>query len=268
MCLTEEEKYHLKNSLYTACKVGDVECLRNLLAIFNPPATDQSPLTTAEEHGKLNTNDKNAESSDPSHMTSNSATQEDLTKTIANHIHCHKSTIESKDKVDTSDNNAKSTTSHNCNNSTNQEDNTECILNTKDSHINCDKSTNRGQDNSFEGVLNKNNIPVDCCNEGTKESGVDLKEKIHDGITPDNNMDSNKLIGAQSGLHLPVTQPSAGKVAMKIYSSEILSPIVTHDLLNQPIGDSCMTLLHVASKEGHRSILGLLLAAGADPSVK
>lgn len=33
--IQEEEKYHLKNSLYTACKMGDIDCLRNLLAIFN-----------------------------------------------------------------------------------------------------------------------------------------------------------------------------------------------------------------------------------------
>ncbi|XP_061186027.1 tRNA endonuclease ANKZF1-like [Saccostrea echinata] len=31
----EEEKYHLKNSLFTACKTGDVETLRNLMAVFS-----------------------------------------------------------------------------------------------------------------------------------------------------------------------------------------------------------------------------------------
>ncbi|XP_064614070.1 uncharacterized protein LOC135477796 [Liolophura sinensis] len=262
----EEEKYHLKNSLYTACKVGDVDSLKNLLAIFNPPATDQSPPQTTAEQGKLEASSSNAGSLDLSHITSNAASQEkDLPKTKANHNHCHKSTNQSKDKLDTSDNNAESFSSHICNNSTNQEDD---MSNTKANHIHGHKSTNEGQDNAFEGVLNKKNHPEDFCNEETKASGFDLKENKSVGITSDNNKESNKLIRFHSGFHLSVSQQSAGKVAMKTYSTEILSPVVTHQLLNEPIGDSCMTLLHVASKEGHKSILGLLLAAGADPSVK
>ena len=34
-CFSEEEKYHLKNNLYTACKTGDIQSLSNLLAIFS-----------------------------------------------------------------------------------------------------------------------------------------------------------------------------------------------------------------------------------------
>ena len=38
----EEEKYHLKNSLYTACKIGDLDSLRNLLAVFSVQTLNQS----------------------------------------------------------------------------------------------------------------------------------------------------------------------------------------------------------------------------------
>ena len=38
----EEEKYHLKNSLYTACKIGDLDTLRNLLAVFSVQTLNQS----------------------------------------------------------------------------------------------------------------------------------------------------------------------------------------------------------------------------------
>ena len=38
--------------------------------------------------------------------------------------------------------------------------------------------------------------------------------------------------------------------------------------LNQPFGDAKLTLLHLASKEGHTKMISTLLENGADPVIK
>ena len=47
-----------------------------------------------------------------------------------------------------------------------------------------------------------------------------------------------------------------------------LSPVVTVAILNEPFGDSDTTLLHVAAREGHKSVIELLMESGASPAVK
>ena len=58
------------------------------------------------------------------------------------------------------------------------------------------------------------------------------------------------------------------KTIGKSVQQEVTSPVVTVDILNEPIGDNEKTLLHVACKEGHRKAVRVLLENGADPAVK
>lgn len=52
-------------------------------------------------------------------------------------------------------------------------------------------------------------------------------------------------------------------------ATDVLSPIiVTSELLNEPIGDSETTLLMIASKEGHRKLIQMLMKAGSNPAIK
>ena len=65
MFLAEEEKYHLKNNLYTACKIGDLDSLRNLLAIFSVRTLSQSQKETEKLCDKMiDTGDQAVDSSD------------------------------------------------------------------------------------------------------------------------------------------------------------------------------------------------------------
>ncbi|XP_005091111.1 ankyrin repeat and zinc finger domain-containing protein 1 [Aplysia californica] len=43
---------------------------------------------------------------------------------------------------------------------------------------------------------------------------------------------------------------------------------ITTDMLNSPVGDSKMTFLHLAAREGHAEIITTLLTSGADPTIK
>ena len=76
-------------------------------------------------------------------------------------------------------------------------------------------------------------------------------------------------------------QSTSGNPAVSEPSPEVQSPD-THDtpdtqpltsdpaveLLNAPIGDSKMTFLHLAGREGHAEVVTTLLSEGADPSIR
>ena len=51
-------------------------------------------------------------------------------------------------------------------------------------------------------------------------------------------------------------------------SHEPVTSDLAVDLLNTPVGDSKMTFLHLAGREGHAEVIAALLAEGADPTIR
>lgn len=183
----EEEKYHLKNSLFTACKTGDVDTLRNLLAVLsqNVP-TLESP----------------------------------------------------KKKADS------------------------IVLENKDSYL-----------------QSENNVD-NMCNEYDEENDKDLQD--FDFKSKEDKLSSISSTVPETEVllseNLPVVQNDAlqksqGKTSSRpgsfvSKSDELLSPVDTNDMLNEPIGDNKYSLLHIAAKEGHRKVIWLLMECGANPATR
>ncbi|XP_033762728.1 LOW QUALITY PROTEIN: ankyrin repeat and zinc finger domain-containing protein 1-like [Pecten maximus] len=198
----EEEKYHLKNSLYTACKVGDFETLQNLLAVFasEMAPTESIPRTSIEPCGEFKTDT----------VSSSNGSQDNYE-------------IPVKDKSET-----KRTLKSN-----------DVITGVSISEREC--KTDMEKDN-LENTLSESEISDPNKNQKEKERmNLDISNKT-----------CNELQGFGSNSN----------------AEEILSPMVSIAILNEPIGDQLTTLLHVAAKEGHKKVIKALLESGADPAIK
>lgn len=183
----EEEKYHLKNSLFTACKTGDVDTLRNLLAVLS------QNVPTLESPEK---------------------------------------------KVDS------------------------IVLENQDSYL-----------------QSENNVD-NMCNEYDEENDKDLQD--FDFKSKEDKLSSISSTVPETEVllseNLPVVQNDAlqksqGKTSSRpgsfvSKSDELLSPVDTNDMLNEPIGDNKYSLLHIAAKEGHRKVIWLLMECGANPATR
>lgn len=185
--LSEEEKYHLKNSLFTACKTGDVDTLRNLLAVLsqNVP-TLESPEKKADSIVLKN---------------------QDIYLQNQNDI-----------------------------------DNT-CIKQSEES----DK------------------IPQDVNFKSKEEILSDELSSISSTVPETEVLLSDNLVQKDA------LQKSQGKTSSRpgsFKSDELLSPVDTNDMLNEPIGDNKYSLLHIAAKEGHRKVIRLLMECGANPATR
>lgn len=183
----EEEKYHLKNSLFTACKTGDVDTLRNLLAVLsqNVP-TLESPEKKADSIVLEN---------------------QDIYLQNQNDI-----------------------------------DNT-CIKQSEES----DK------------------IPQDV-NFKSKEEILSDELSLISSTVPE-----TEVLLSDNLVQKDALQKSQGKTSSRpgsFKSDELLSPVDTNDMLNEPIGDNKYSLLHIAAKEGHRKVIRLLMECGANPATR
>ena len=81
------------------------------------------------------------------------------------------------------------------------------------------------------------------------------------------NDDDNQTadIGTTTDSSLPLNKPDKVQV---LGTLQDLSPVVTVGILSETFGDNETTLLHVASREGHKDILTVLMTAGADPAIR
>lgn len=187
--LSEEEKYHLKNSLFTACKTGDVDTLRNLLAVLSQNVP----------------------------------------------------TLESPEKKADS-----------------------IVLENQDIYL-----------------QNQNNIDI-TCNKHSEESDKipqDVNFKSKEEILSDelsstfSTVQETEVLLSDNLVQKDALQKSQGKTSSRpgsfvSKSDELLSPVDTNDMLNEPIGDNKYSLLHIAAKEGHRKVIRLLMECGANPATR
>lgn len=187
--LSEEEKYHLKNSLFTACKTGDVDTLRNLLAVLSQNVP----------------------------------------------------TLESPEKKADS-----------------------IVLENQDIYL-----------------QNQNNIDIKC-NKHSEESDKipqDVNFKSKEEILSDelssisSTVQETEVLLSDNLVQKDALQKSQGKTSSRpgsfvSKSDELLSPVDTNDMLNEPIGDNKYSLLHIAAKEGHRKVIRLLMECGANPATR
>jgi len=224
-----EEKYHLKNSLYTACKIGDYDTLCNLLAVFQ---ADQ-PSDSVHLPGQSNSVDSNqivdhsekSEITDPSQSSSQSA--EDSLKIANDSVttkHSDESDVISKDSVEIL---------------------TEDISNIQKEYSLCDEDFNNTDSSPFVQI---------------NESG-DSSERTTTSCAEDSSSVRIDNTGEKSKLNLTVSKH------LQSAPEDILSPVVTCSILNEPIGDQQITLLHVVTKNGHKKLIKVLLRAGADPAI-
>ena len=72
-------------------------------------------------------------------------------------------------------------------------------------------------------------------------------------------------IGTTTDSSLPLNKPDK---VQALGTLQDLSPVVTVGILSETFGDNETTLLHVASREGHKDILTVLMTAGADPAIR
>lgn len=185
--ISEEEKYHLKNSLFTACKTGDVDTLTNLLAVLSQNVP----------------------------------------------------TLESPEKKADS-----------------------IVLENQDIYL-----------------QNQNNIN-NTCNKHSEESDQipqDVNFKSKEEILSDelslisSTVPETEVLLSDNLVQKDALQKSQGKTSSRpgsFKSDELLSPVDTNDVLNEPIGDNKYSLLHIAAKEGHRKVIQLLMECGANPATR
>ncbi|XP_056008477.1 ankyrin repeat and zinc finger domain-containing protein 1-like isoform X2 [Ostrea edulis] len=198
----EEEKYHLKNSLFTACKTGDVVTLRNLLAVF------LRSVPAVESPEKKSDNAENEHSSD----------------CCLQHVLAHdrNGSGEMREQFSVRDTES-DLTGHESNAQNMRVDKTENI---SDTDISYSPIPSDVSENSSENQIQKEHL-----------------KKAY----------SKTVCGSGGGIS---------------QSSELLSPVDTNEMLNQPIGDNRLTLLHIAAKEGHNKVIRILMDCGANPATR
>lgn len=179
----------MKNSLFTACKTGDVETLRNLLAVFSMSVPSlESPEKKAQP---IAINNENLE-------------QEPSIEMVVTDEHAEKY---------------------------------------KDMQDNGSTHTNSGDNSSDKSVT-----PTYVSFSGTE------------------NLQDNLIL--KDSIQKPFGKTSSRPASIVSKSEELLSPVDTNDMLNEPIGDNKYSLLHIAAREGHRKVIRLLLEFGANPAMR
>ncbi|KAL3831821.1 hypothetical protein ACJMK2_023523 [Sinanodonta woodiana] len=299
----DEEKYHLKNSLYTACKMGDAESLKNLLAIFNRPfnpnlsADFSIPRSNSPKDNNKNYHDNMAVKHD--------STSSEFQSTVQSYVDYDCDDIVDDTTTDDVSNDVKTTPirkplSKKCeggkesvdtevvthSSSSKTSDNTESLQVSNDIIISkLDEFTIDNSEPQFP-------VPVDIRKENKENDTLEIHSDLNDGreSSVGECTNSQHQDGNQIEIHKDEIQNSeshreeietstdgpfgiiAGKEQFAISQSqtvlELPSPVVTESILNELIGDNEITLLHVAAKEGHKGIICMLLEAGADPTIR
>ncbi|XP_045167402.2 ankyrin repeat and zinc finger domain-containing protein 1-like [Mercenaria mercenaria] len=294
----EEEKYHLKNSLYTACKVGDKEALKSLLAILYAPQvtvegqTKEGQGQESEEKDGDVTNDSepqqlrkdnncdkpfNENSDKEIEKTACSLSQEEnIKQTIDSDIivnqqskSCSASDL-FKNEIEQT-NTIPRSTSTDINSGINlaeeagyQKDNS----GNSDFQANVDDSTNvkvtgDQPDNMSEEIVGINKTDSTFQHENSSENSN--ISNVETGI--------NVAVYSKSQTDIHTEKASLHLVTTSCISSVTgtwpdFSPVVTPGLLTEPFGDNNTTLLHVAAKEGQGAIIRILMESGANPAVR
>lgn len=365
----EEEKYHLKNSLYTACKTGDKEALRNLLAVLAAPKViqgqghsvqGQHDLDSCQNKGQNDTCQNQNQTDltelqghDQDKQCQNEASQsqvqilqgqnQEKCQTVMNQytysdhrseeevnsVHGDSSEGQSivgqyqshdenlvmearKDKV-ISKTSTKVSWTENVQNTMQESrivitrqcaDRPPTILskgtdftgrideNESNRPVEADGTgiptdaghiSNSTAEDSMTGLENSGGFKLD---ETTNSNECDRLRVENENCIPkktseqeDENSNCDAVFGTNSTEKNPekLERPvDSGKVSLKLETCTQdadlkrvwpdFSPVVTTGMLSEPFGDNNTTLLHVAAKEGHGTVVNILMEAGANPA--
>ncbi|KAH3719844.1 ankyrin repeat and zinc finger domain-containing protein 1-like isoform X2 [Dreissena polymorpha] len=266
--IMEEEKFHLRNGLFTACKTGDKDSLKRILAVIFTSRTEGCKNPVTENEIENNESGVTAKK--------DNADTEDLTfpTVLANkkEVLCKESDNLCKDKSDKIEENGHFTSERDCL-SKDQGDMTE--------------SLNSGENEFGWDVNNASYITDNIKSDDNNENIPDLVDTENGLKTRNDNMHNSEHSLEDMGMSLNVQKPSQqlvltsqevatnkpSKAVNESHKSEptgydLSSVFVGPDLLNEPIGDQRTTLLQVAAREGHLTVVGMLLDAGADPALR
>ena len=154
----------------------------------------------------------------------------------------------------------------------------ESAKNRQTGNVDCAESAkNRQTGESFtemDGILDKevkiHDGGIDKSNKDTQTSNICNETDgilINDGVEnldEQVNEEQRNTTNVQSNLALKMS----GTGQLLANNLPDLSPVVTISILNEKFGDNDTTLLHVAAREGHKKIISLLMATGADPAIR
>lgn len=197
-----EEKYHMKNALYTACQTGNLEELEKLLSSFK----NKSLIADVKQIVDQDTDSQFFPDKDSIHLGNFNETNIKMLETISS---CTSKVLSNEEiilKV-----NQETTALKLDNSSTNNSNQMELCSNSVQKEIS----------------QQQNNVNIDPSNSKTNRC------KKNDNTKWDIDM-----------------------------------PISVIDILNIVISDGGSTLLHVATKEGHKEIVKMLMEHGANPTVR
>ncbi|XP_052806792.1 ankyrin repeat and zinc finger domain-containing protein 1-like [Mya arenaria] len=271
----DEELYHLRNSLYTACKTGDKESLESLLAvIFSPPAAVDNNSEAKHDNAEDIESQKKVDEFDKATIPTavdNSELNDHIVKAgNENDNICLKSSETSDNRIIAD---IKQTDTLK-NGDVKKSDGEEIAQNSKE-YVDIEKSTSLEcitEMNSDKSLLIDTNWKA--CDTHTDINTTDLdetKEKVTVNISS-HQVEHPTAIPDTPSILKPQTIPillSRTKPTVSTGNKDPLTPVfVSPDIVSEPIGDNNTTLLHVAAKEGHARIVALLLEAGASPVLK
>ena len=292
--ILDEERYHLKNSLYTACKVGDAETLLNLLAVFEVPnEIDDSSEGQCHSQVIKGEGQANIEASDAKHV-SDDLQDGKIEIIIGDEDYLNVNEGQGQDVnisdtggqgeedvkfgqcnvTDSSQNIIKGVSNSEMKFSNNSENDSVQFSKDQDDAENFDKDIKtESMDknicfNEYEIKSSENVIVSSNIGDTVQSENVIVSSNIGDTVQSENLTDnkSNMKLNVRDS-----SRPTSRENSRSRHSSakDIMSPIiVTVDLLNEPIGDSETTLLMVAAKEGHKKLIQMLLKTGSNPAIK
>ncbi|XP_052091788.1 ankyrin repeat and zinc finger domain-containing protein 1-like isoform X2 [Mytilus californianus] len=272
----DEEKYHLKNSLYTACKVGDADTLLNLLAVFNvsDKPDDEGAFRGQGDSKVIGDREVIVSVIDGENVIQETmegiAKSEGNLKTSGSEIQFN---IDIDDMKDQDTNNLTFEPENVFNNEYKVDDSKDKI----DRQLTCDdhdlNSTRTENTENVESKSKEQNIDYFNADLSMKQSGLtsasatqmpDIENVFVDSVNEKSNMTLNVKENSR-----PTSREGSRSRHSSANDMLLVSPIiVTSELLNEPIGDSETTLLMIASKEGHKKLIQMLMKAGSNPAVK
>ena len=279
--ILDEERYHLKNSLYTACKVGDAETLLNLLAVFEVPnEIDDSSEGQCHSQVIKGEGQANIEASDAKHVSDD--LQDGKIEIIIgdeDYLNVNEGQGQDVNISDTGGQGEEDIKFGQCNVTDSSQNiiKDQCVSNSEMKFSNNSENDSvqfsKDQDDAenFDKDIKTENMDKNICfNEYEIKSSENVIVSSNIGDT----VQSENLTDNKSNMKLNVrdsSRPTSRENSRSRHSSakDIMSPIiVTVDLLNEPIGDSETTLLMVAAKEGHKKLIQMLLKTGSNPAIK
>lgn len=251
----------MKNSLYTACKTGDNESLLNLLAVFNVPQNDENEEENLEGQGPDNEGKGQDGSLDLDKKNKIPVFLKPCGSDIQFDIEIEDDSLGDGLDVDPKQLFSGFQTAA-------AEENTPGLTKSVEQQSvgfglgNCEKQDGQQPETvALNDEASLKIVDVDKIDSGPGDKFISMS--VMDSLEK-SNLSLNTKSSPTSSREGSRSRHSSGNM-----TKDALSPIiVTSDLLNETIGDSGMTLLMIAAKEGHKKLISLLMKAGCNPALR